>query len=136
MDLFLMLTTNNAAFESICGSDGEALISVISSVITIIQIAVPILLIIFGSIDLMKAVMAGKEDEIKKSQNTFVKRAIAAIIVFFVPMIVNLLIGLVPIDDVEISGQKVKVTWNMCRDYSNGKAINVKDEQIQRVTNE
>lgn len=67
----------------------------VSTVIQIIQIAVPILLIIFGMLDLGKAVVASKEDEIKKGQQLFVKRAISALIVFFVILIVQLLIRFV-----------------------------------------
>jgi type IV secretory pathway TrbL component len=67
----------------------------ISTVIQIIQIAVPILLIIFGMLDLGKAVVASKEDEIKKGQQLFIKRAISALIVFFVILIVQLLIRFV-----------------------------------------
>ena len=63
--------------------------------ITIIKIAVPILLILFGMLDLGKAVMAQKEDEIKKGQQMFVKRLIAAVIVFLVALIVPLVIKLV-----------------------------------------
>ena len=37
-------------------------------VIPIIQIGIPIVLIIYGMIDLGKAVVAGKDDEIKKNQ--------------------------------------------------------------------
>jgi surface polysaccharide O-acyltransferase-like enzyme len=66
----------------------------VTTVINIIKIAVPILLIIFGMLDLGKAVTAQKEDEIKKGQQTFMKRAIAAIIVFLVVAIVQLVIGL------------------------------------------
>lgn len=61
----------------------------------VIQIAVPILLVIFGTLDLFKGLYAQKEDEIKKGQQMFVKRLIAAAIVFFVFMIVKLLIGAV-----------------------------------------
>lgn len=64
---------------------------VISMIILIIKIVVPILLIIFGMIDLAKAVMAQKEDEIKKGQQTFIKRLIAAAIVFFVVTITKML---------------------------------------------
>lgn len=67
----------------------------VSTVIQIIQIAVPILLIIFGMLDLGKAVVASKEDEIKKGQQLFIKRAISALIVFFVILIVQLLIRFV-----------------------------------------
>lgn len=68
-------------------------------VILVIQIVVPIVLVIFGMIDLMKAVISGKEDEIKKNQMTFVKRLIAAAIVFFVFVIVKLLISFVAGDN-------------------------------------
>jgi len=65
---------------------------VVSMVITIIKIVVPILLIIFGMIDMAKAVMAQKEDEIKKGQQTLIKRVIAAVVVFFVITIVQMLV--------------------------------------------
>ena len=67
---------------------------VVSMAITIIKIVVPILLIIFGMMDLGKAVMAQKEDEIKKGQQTFIKRLIAAAIVFFVIAIVKFLVSI------------------------------------------
>lgn len=75
---------------------------VISMIILIIKIVVPILLIIFGMIDLAKAVMAQKEDEIKKGQQTFIKRLIAAIIVFFVITIVQMIISFVSNDNDDI----------------------------------
>lgn len=68
---------------------------VIALAVKIIQVGVPILLIIWGMMDLGKAVMAQKEEEIKKGQQTFIKRLIAAAIVFFVVVIVKLLVGLV-----------------------------------------
>lgn len=68
---------------------------VVSTIVTVIKIAVPILLIIFGMLDLGKAVVAAKEDEIKKGQHTFIKRAIAAIIVFFVIQIVQIIVRFV-----------------------------------------
>lgn len=74
-----------------------------SLLVTIVQVAVPILLIFFGMLDLGKAVIAQKEDEIKKGQQTFIKRIIAAVIVFFVVVVVKLVIGLVA-DDSAKSG--------------------------------
>ncbi|MBR6690840.1 MAG: hypothetical protein IKL65_05860 [Bacilli bacterium] len=67
----------------------------VSTAILIIKIVVPILLIIFGMLDLGKAVVASKEDEIKKGQQTFIKRVIAAVIVFFVIQIVQILINFI-----------------------------------------
>lgn len=77
---------------------------IISTIITLIKIAVPILLIIFGMLDLGKAVIAAKEDEIKKGQQTFIKRAIAAIIVFFVIQIVQIIVRFVSGNDQNVAG--------------------------------
>lgn len=68
---------------------------VISIVYTIIQIAVPIVLVIIGSLDLLKGVIAQKEDDIKKGRQMFIKRLIAAALVFFVFVIVKLVISFV-----------------------------------------
>lgn len=63
---------------------------IIRYVILILQIAVPIILVILGTVDLMKSVAAQKEDEIKKGQQIFVKRLIAGVLVFFVIALVKL----------------------------------------------
>lgn len=69
--------------------------SLIHIIYLAILIAVPILLVIFGMLDLFKGLTSQKEDEIKKGQQLFVKRLIAAALIFFVLMIIKLLIGAV-----------------------------------------
>lgn len=82
-----------------CGGDplvlDEMIPHLVTTVINIIKIGIPILLIIFGMMDLGKAVMAQKEDEIKKGWQTFIKRIAAAVVVFLVVFIVQLVLGLV-----------------------------------------
>ena len=63
--------------------------------VTVIKIAIPIILIIFGMLDMGKAVTSGKDDEIKKQLMSFMRRAIAAVLVFFVPSIVGMLMSVV-----------------------------------------
>ena len=63
--------------------------------VNLIKIAVPIALIIFGMWDLGKAVMQQDEKEINKGRQTFVKRVIAAVLVFFVITIVQIVINFV-----------------------------------------
>lgn len=77
---------------------------VVSTIILLIKIIVPVLLVIFGSIDFLKAVIAQKEDEIKKGQQTFIRRLITGIIVFFVIQIVQLIISFASNGDDNISG--------------------------------
>ena len=75
------------------------LINVVSTIIIVLKFGVPVLLIIFGMLDLGKAVIASKEDEIKKGQQMFIKRLIAAIIVFFVITVVQLVVNLATDND-------------------------------------
>lgn len=79
------------------------LINIVSALITIMKFGIPVLLIIFGMLDLGKAVMASKEDEIKKGQQMFIKRVIAAILVFFVIVVVQLVVNLASGSDTEAS---------------------------------
>lgn len=73
----------------------EAILDIVNSVINLIKIIVPIALILMGSIDLAKAVFAGKDDDIKKATGTLFKRFIAGLIVFLMGYLVNIIVGLV-----------------------------------------
>lgn len=63
-------------------------------VFPIIQIGIPILLILMGSIDLGKAVLSSDDKEIKGATGKLIKRVIMAIAVFFVVTIVTLVMNL------------------------------------------
>lgn len=63
-------------------------------VIPLIQIGIIAVLVVLLIIDFGKAVMAGKEDEIKSAQKLAIKRVVYALVVFLVPWIVNLALGL------------------------------------------
>ena len=66
-----------------------------NGIIPLIQVGIPIILIILGMLDLGKAVVASKEDEIKAAQKLLVKRCIYAVAIFFVVLIVQLVFGLI-----------------------------------------
>ncbi len=98
--MFEILAKVDMGLEYSCGNINNFVFSgmfpyVVSTIVMLIKIIVPILLIIFGMLDLAKAVIAGKEDEIKKNQTTFIKRLIAAVIVFFVVSLVQLVVRFV-----------------------------------------
>ena len=67
----------------------------VSFAITLIQIAVPVILVVMGSIDLFKGITAQKDDEIKKGQQMFVKRLLIAALIFFVIVIAKFLISII-----------------------------------------
>jgi len=79
---------------------------VTSTVYFAVKVFIPIILIFFGMLDMGKAVIQQKEDEIKKSEMLFVKRIIAAILVFLVASIVQIVFGFLgsKSDDGDITG--------------------------------
>lgn len=83
-----------ADVQEACKNLGVVVI-LIHNVIDILKLIIPIGLILFGLIDLGKAVIAGKEDEMKKAQGTLMKRVIYAVAVFLIVVIVEFAIGLV-----------------------------------------
>ena len=61
------------------------------SILNIIFLIIPIVLIVMITIDVVKMVV-GKEDDFKKITSLIMKRLIAVIVLFFVPMLVTLLL--------------------------------------------
>ncbi len=85
-------------YETIVGCPGDlpAIVGkLISLVYMVIRIGIPIVLLIVGMIDLGKAVVAQKEDEIKKAQGSLIKKVIAAVLVFLLFTLIRYAIGLV-----------------------------------------
>lgn len=94
----LLYSNNVYAFQCDAFGDNvnidDQLAHITHYIILILQIVTPIILVIFGSIDLAKGITSQKEDEIKKGQQVFIKRLISGALVFLVIAIVKLLIGL------------------------------------------
>lgn len=65
----------------------------------IIMIAAPIILIVLGSIDFLKAVTAGDEKDMKKAINNFIKRLIICIVILILPILVNMVISFTTFKD-------------------------------------
>ena len=93
MSNFMLLAEIGTA-SGFC-ADSANIWQVVGYLLLVFKIVIPIVLIILGMIDLGKAVVASKDDEIKKSMKTLLFRAIAAIAIFFIPTIIGLFMGLV-----------------------------------------
>ena len=65
----------------------------VNKVMMVFYIVGPILLILFGTIDYAKAVVASDAGEIKKAHKKFVKRIVATILLFLAPIIVNIILS-------------------------------------------
>ena len=120
--------------DSYCG-DLYPIIRLIKMFINLIRFAVPIALILFVTIDFVKAVIANNEDEMKKAQSIVIKRLIYAVAVFLVVSLVMLVMDLVADTGVEdLAGEEFdvkswKVCWG-CDSKSECKAIDNKSNSV------
>ena len=96
----------------------EGIGNVIHLIVVAIQVVVPILLIIWGMIDFAKAIIGQDEDKIKQGQRTFLKRLIAAVVVFLVVTIVQLAIRLAA--SVGGDGNSAGNAWTCAQELING----------------
>ena len=74
-----------------CAYDFGNIPNVTRLMLSLIQYAVPVAIVILGSIDLFKAVVASKEDEIKNAQKLLIKRIIYGVVIFFLVTLVRLI---------------------------------------------
>ena len=74
-----------------CGDQTKFAFQIARLIIQILQIAVPFALIIWGSLDFFKAVIAGDDKEMKQKRKPFIQRVVAAIIVLLLPMLVDII---------------------------------------------
>ncbi len=85
---------------SICDNpDVLSMFRVIKILLTIVRIVVPIMLIISLALDFTKATIDGNNDSLKKASTLAVTKAIAAILVFFIPNFVHIVVNVVSGDD-------------------------------------
>jgi len=102
--MFLLASVNAANF---CNNTKD-IWRLVGNVLSIVRIVLIILIIIFGVIDLGKAVVSSDDGEIKKAAKQFGMRILAGICVFFVPNIVAMAFSLVDADAYEVCANCVK----------------------------
>lgn len=77
-----------------CSIDIDPIVpNTISFVVDLLKIGIPILLIVFGMLDLGKAVMSNDEKEMKAGQSKLIKRCLYAVLVFFIVALVQFIVG-------------------------------------------
>ena len=85
-----------AATTTFCNSAaGKKIFAYMGIIFDILKIIVPIIIIVLGSIDFIKAIIAGNDDAMKSSERKFFKRLILGICVFFVFPVVSFTMKLI-----------------------------------------
>ena len=91
-------------FLDACNDSGVlSTILLLKEVFNIICIIVPIILIIMLSIELMKIVMGNVDKNVGKVVKSITTKAIAAVLVFFVPTLINLFLNLLDSSDISVT---------------------------------
>ena len=115
----VMAATTTTTIDNPCGENGVKLaLRIVGYAIFAVKIIVPIVLIIYGTIDVSKAVINGA-DSLQKNLVQFAKRSIAAILVFMAPGIINGIFNLI-IDGYEDStGSEYQMCFTCLFDPNN-----------------
>lgn len=88
--------TSKITSEGFCEYAGTLRVfKILGIVLFIIKIIVPIILIIMGMVSFGKATISGDQGQIKSSVTSLIKKAIAAVVVFLVPYVINAAFSLV-----------------------------------------
>lgn len=117
---FSLFAVKSMEANDFCKGLGNVVI-ILANVIKLLQWGIALGLIFFGLLDLGKAVIAGKEDEMKKAQGTLIKRVIYAVAVFLVVTIVWFIMGMV-------GNTEWRDCWNEHVGNSNGGINNIEGE--------
>lgn len=101
---------------NICTNDDfSTIIGYVKLIYNTLLVAVPIILLLMGTIDLLKAVSSGDEKAVKAATSMLGKRAMAAAAVFLFIMVVRLLTGILGNQD-----------WKDC--WKAGKTITIEGQ--------
>ncbi len=121
---FVNILDSVDADTTLCGGIAvpNTMFNLVATIIKGIKIVVPILLIIWGMMDFAKAVVAKKEEDIKKYQKSFISRLISAALVFLVITIVQLSVNLLSGVEKEstTSGQTTGDIWTCSKKFIMG----------------
>ena len=77
--------------NSACGFSGR-LITWVINILRWIKYILPVFVIILGILDFIKAIGSDKDDVMKQSQKKFIKRLVAAALVFLIPLIIEFIL--------------------------------------------
>lgn len=69
-------------------NEAKDILQFVGWILTFFKVAIPVIIIALGMFDFGKAVVASKDDEIKKQTTRLLYRAIAGIVIFFIPTLI------------------------------------------------
>ena len=96
-----------------CNSDMQTIVEIIVKLLDVVHFFVPIVLIIFCTVDVFKIIVSKKEDEVKKLRNDVFWKIIYAIIIYLIPFLVPFILNAAD----KIFPMEYDNSWKECYDY-------------------
>ena len=96
---------NLQMLADLCTTELKTILGLVNTILNLIKYAIPIVLIVLGTLDIAKVVTAGegKDDDVKKATKKFTTRVIYALVVFLIPTIISLLFQLITLPGSDVS---------------------------------
>lgn len=91
-DITELYDNNWSNSEGCIGLEGSETLKILKQILDYLRLAAVALLLVLGSLDFAGAIFSDKDDAMKQAGNKFIKRLIATVIVFLVPVLVNIIL--------------------------------------------
>ena len=110
-------------------------LNILRIVIRLLQFSVPLILLVLGTVDMIKAVTSNDEKTAKNSLDTFIKRLMYGVLVFLAPFLVRLVLNFLN-DNILKNSDVDSMNWLGCWNEAMNKTLdstckNYKDIYIE-----
>jgi len=112
----------------------KVVVGILSILYKSILYLIPIAIVLFGIIDFLKAIASQKEDAIKGSTNTFIRRIITGLLTFFIFSIINWIFGTI-IENVGNAGNSMECAAQILKGTTSTQKESA-DDCYERIFNE
>lgn len=96
----------------------QPFLNIIRMVIRLIQYSVPLLLLVLGTIDMVKAVASNDAKISKTSSQMFLKRLIYGVLIFLVPFLLRVILKMIDDNIIKDSNDVSATSWLSCWNYT------------------
>ena len=113
----------------------KSFLNILRIVIHLLQFSVPLILLVFGTIDMIKAVTSNDDKAAKTALDTFIKRLMYGVLVFLAPFLVRLVLNIIN-DNILKNSEVDSMNWLRCWNEAMNKTLdstckNYKDIYIE-----
>lgn len=92
-------------------SEARTILQFVGWILTFFKIGIPLVIIAYGMVDFGKAVVASEDNEIKNQTRRLLYRALAGVVIFFIPTLIMWIFGAIS----EFEKSITEANFDLCR---------------------